>query len=428
MAPSTLALRVTVGPDAGASVAMTVDLATQLVVGTSTTSALRLTDRLVSRRHLVVAHGERGVSVRDLDTTNGTFVRGVRIAEAYLERGEPIVVGDTTILVDWTVAPGAVLPEEAEGFGRVIGRGPAMRRLFALAGRLARAELSVLIEGETGTGKELLAEELHARGPRADRPLVVFDAVDDDPHHATLALFGAAPGVFPAIAEGRAGLLELASGGTLLLDEPAELAPDLQRRLARALSRREVRRAGSEAPIPIDLRVLATSSVDLERRVERGELREDLFYVLAGARIELPPLRQRGFDDIAMLARHFWTTAGASGEPPVALLERLGAQAWPGNVRELENAVARHLATGELEEAARGRARAMPAGGHDDAMARVLAQRLPLAQARQEIIAVFEGLYVEQILREHGGNVTHAARASGLAHRYFQALKARRTR
>jgi DNA-binding NtrC family response regulator len=436
-----VALRVTSGPDTGTAIVVAADATTQVIVGTSRTAGLVLTDRHVSRRHLAIDRTDRGVGIRDLDSTNGTFVRGVRIAEAWVGPGEPVAIGDTTLMVDWAAAPSAALPDEADGFGRMLGKSSEMRRLFALAARLALAEVAVLVEGETGTGKELLAEEIHRCGPRADRPFIVFDSVDEDPQRATIALFGAAPGVYAAFPEGRAGLLEAAHGGTLLVDEPSELAPDLQRRLARALSRREVQRAGSEHAIPIDVRVIATSSVDLDRRVERGEFREDLFYSLAGARIEIPPLRRRR-DDVVLLARQFWAQAGAPGEPSEALLARFVAQPWPGNVRELENAVARHLATGEIDVAARIRPSfappppspsspppsSPPPGGEHDVLSRVLAQRLPLARARQEVIAEFERLYLEQLLREHGGNVTHAARASGLAHRYFQALKARRKR
>jgi two-component system response regulator HydG len=440
LAPFEVVLRVTAGPDAGASIVVAADATTQVVVGTSRTAALKLTDRHVSRRHLAIDRTDKGVGIRDLDSTNGTFVRGVRIAEAWVGPGEPVAVGDTTIMVDWAAAPSAALPEEADSFGRMLGRSPEMRRLFALAARLSLADVAVLIEGETGTGKELLAEEIHMRGSRADRPFVVFDSVDEDPQRATIALFGAAPGVYAAFPDGRPGLLETAHGGTLLVDEPSELTPELQRRLARALSRREVQRAGSEHPIPIDVRVIATSSVDLDRRVERGEFREDLFYSLAGARLEIPPLRRRR-EDVVLLSRHFWTQAGAPGEAPEALVARFVAQPWPGNVRELENAVARHLATGEIDVGARARPSfappppsssppppLAPSTSEPDLVQRVLGQRLPLASARQEVIAAFERLYVEQILREHGGNVTHAARASGLAHRYFQALKARRSR
>ena len=442
----TILLRVVEGPDVGLELVVAA-AGTKLLVGTSPTCAVRLRDGLVSRRHLALEQTLRGLVVRDLGSTNGTRIRGVQVQEAIVPPGDAIEIGRTRIVTEDAAPaddPPASMPES---FGRMVGRSLGMRRLFALAERLARSDLAVLIEGETGTGKELLAEELHERGPRADGPLVVFDAIADDPHAGAAVLFGVAPGVMASVPEGRAGVLEQAHGGTLLVDEPADLSPDLQRRLARALTRREVQRVGSEHAFPIDVRVLATSRVDLDRAVERGGFREDLFYLLTGARLEIPPLRERG-EDIPLLVDDFWRAARAPGEPPADLVNRLRAHPWPGNVRELENAVARHLATGELEVSARARASFAPAppdgrvpgsgalgappapssippAASGDAFAEVLARRLPLARARQEIVTRFEQLYIDQILREHGGNVTRAAKASGLAHRYFQTIKAR---
>ncbi len=437
--PRSVVLRVVEGPDAGLELTLEAD-GTKLLVGTSPTCAMRLSDRTVSRRHLALELTFEGLVVRDLGSTNGTKIRGVVVHEARVPAGDAIELGATRVAA-FDVAPGAAhagpLPES---FGRMVGRSLSMRRLFALAERLARSDVAVLVEGDTGTGKERLAEEMHARSARAEGPLVVFDALADDPQAGAAALFGVAPGVSAALPDGRTGLLEQANGGTLLVDEPADLTPDLQRRLARALTRREVQRVGSERAIPLDVRVIATSRVDLDRAVERGAFREDLFYLLVGARIEIPPLRERG-EDVPVLVQHFWRAAGAPGDPPPDLVDRFRAQPWLGNVRELENAVARHLATGELDVSARTRASfgttpsgavALPAFGSQpppgDPFGDVLARRLPLAQARQEIVARFEQLYVEQVLREHGGNVTHAAKASGLAHRYFQALKARHRR
>ncbi len=427
--PRAVVLRVTVGADAGAERSLIGD--SKLLIGTSQTCALRLTDRRVSRRHLAVEWTPDGVLVRDLGSTNGTFIRGVQVREVIVPPGAPIELGETQIVafdVDTAAEPP---PAQAESFGRMVGKSAEMRRLFALADRLAKADVALLVEGETGAGKELLAEELHAHSARAQGPLVVFDALADDPQAGAVMLFGAAPGVWQNAPDGHVGLLEQAQGGTLILDEPAELSPDLQRRLARALSRGEVQRVGASASTPLNVRVISTSTVDLDRAVERGLFREDLFYALVGARIEIPPLRKRS-EDVPVLARAFWAASGASGDPPEALMARLAAHGWPGNVRELENAVARHLATGEVEVGASTRASLggapTPAAATIESaefIGDVLARRLPLVQARQDVVARFERLYVEQVLRENGGNVTRAAKASGLAHRYFQALKAR---
>ena len=441
-------LRVVEGPDAGVERTLEAD-GTKLLVGTSPTCAMRLTDRTVSRRHVSIELVPEGVLVRDLGSTNGTRIRGVGVREAVLPAGDVIELGGTRLGALASGAPVAADAPLPEHFGRMVGRSLVMRRLFAVAERLARSDVAVLVEGDTGTGKERLAEEIHARSARSEGPLVAFDALADDAQAGTAALFGVAPGMSAALPEGRAGLLEQAHGGTLLVDEPADLSPDLQRRLARALTRKEVQRVGSERALPLDVRVIATSRQDLDRAVERGAFREDLFYLLVGARLELPPLRERA-EDVAVLVAHFWRAAGAPGDPPTELVDRFRAQPWLGNVRELENAVARHLATGEMEVHVRGRSGPAPApvpfgatpgvpfappgigvgpgSAHEGAFHEILARRLPLAQARQEVVARFEQLYVEQVLREHAGNVTHAAKASGLAHRYFQALKARHRR
>ncbi len=419
--PRAVVLRVLAGPDTGSE--RTLFPSDKLLVGTSQSCALKLGDRRVSRRHLALEQTPEGLLVRDLGSTNGTFVRGVRVREAYVVPGDTIEIGDSQLATTDVDAPADAAPPEADSFGRMVGRSIEMRRLFALADKLAKAEMHVLIEGETGTGKELLAEELHARSVRAQGPLVTFSALAEDPHASAALLFGAAPGMLPSAPDGKAGLLEQAQGGTLILDEPSELTPDIQRRLAGALARGEAQRVGGAA-FKLDVRILTTTNANLDRAVERGLFREDLFFALAAARVEIAPVRRRAAD-IAVLARHFWAAAHGTGDVPSSLVAHLEAYPWPGNVRELENAVARHLATGELDVGARSKS-LPPEADKTDVVAEVLAKRLPLVQARQEVVVRFEQAYVDQILREHNGNVTRAARASGLAHRYFQALKARR--
>ncbi|MBK6693042.1 MAG: sigma 54-dependent Fis family transcriptional regulator [Myxococcales bacterium] len=421
--PRAIVLRVTLGPDAGTEVALQMN--ERLLVGSSQTCALRLTDRRVSRRHLALEQTPAGLVVRDLGSTNGTFVRGVEVREAVVRPGDAIELGESQMVAVDAATPGP-LPAEADSFGRLVGRSVEMRRLFALAPKLAQASASLLIEGETGTGKELFAEEIHAQGARSGGPLYVFSALSEDPQTALVTLFGSVAG---AAGGDRPGLLELAHGGTLILDEPGELNADLQRRLGRALSRGQAQRVGSNAPYSLDVRVISTSTANLDRAVERGLFREELFYALVGARIELPPLRKRP-EDVTVLARHFWSALKVAGELPLALVAHLEAHPWPGNVRELENAISRHLATGELDVGASARPTAPPKPNESgpDVVTEILSRHMPLVQARQEIVVRFEQMYLEQVLREHNGNVTRAARASGLAHRYFQALKARRSR
>jgi DNA-binding NtrC family response regulator len=298
------------------------------------------------------------------------------------------------------------------GFGRLVGASVAMRRLYPLCERIALSDLPVIIEGETGTGKELLAEALHEVGPRRAKPFIVFDCTGA-PRESTLALlFG------DGMSEG-SSLCEQADGGTLLIDEVADLADEAQARLERLLDHGEVRFEGRR-PVLANVRLVAATRRDLDKEVQAGRFRDELFFRIAALRVELPPLRERA-GDVALLASVFWKR-GAGGRPlPPDLLSRYEHYRWPGNVRELEHAVARRVALGPFEPTRRhGTVEEIP-----DLVERVLARSLPLAAARDEIVDEFERRYVAKVLDAHGGNVTRAATASGVARRYFQVLRAR---
>jgi transcriptional regulator with GAF, ATPase, and Fis domain len=248
-------------------------------------------------------------------------------------------------------------------------------------------------------------------------------------------LFGHERGAFTGSVANHKGVFERAHGGTLLIDEVGDMPLELQPKLLRAIERLEVTRVGGQSTIRVDVRVIAATRRDLDREVQLGRFRDDLFHRLAVARIELPPLRERR-GDIAMLARHFWAEFG--GDPdalPRELLRSWGDYTWPGNVRELRNAVARRLALGDLSglsigseslsstRAPRGAVHAV--GERGDPIAALLALELPLADARQRIVSEFEQRYVEHLLEHHGGNVTRAAAAAGVTRRQLQRLKAR---
>jgi DNA-binding NtrC family response regulator len=315
----------------------------------------------------------------------------------------------------------------------MIGTSAEMRALQPLFARLAASDVPVVIEGETGTGKEVLAEALHAAGPRAGGPLVVFDCTAVPPSLLESALFGHERGAFTGALAQRRGAFEEAHGGTLLLDEIGELDLTLQPRLLRAIERSEVQRVGASQWLRVDVRILAATRRKLDDEVRAGRFRDDLFFRLAVGRIELPPLRHRA-GDVAVLVRHFWRVLGGEGSPvPDALVERLESHSWPGNVRELKNAIARYLAVGELPAAcgdgAPPASGGQPApGDEEDAIDRVLAMDLPLPRARAEIVEEFERRYVARALDRHGGNVSRAAAGSGVALRYFQLLRAKRGR
>jgi DNA-binding NtrC family response regulator len=296
-----------------------------------------------------------------------------------------------------------------------------MRRLYPLAQKLANARVPVVIEGETGTGKEALAESIHEEGPLAHAPFIVFDCTAVPANLVESELFGHERGAFTGAVSARKGLFEQANGGTLLIDEIGDLDLSLQPKLLRAIERNEIRRVGGNATLKVDIRILAATRRDLDREVQEGRFRDDLFHRLAVSRIELPPLRERT-GDVRFLATHFWTALGGMGAPPKPLLERWEQHTWPGNVRELRNAVARTLALGD--DAALPRSGGAPPPNVDFIDA-VLAESLSLHATRERVNLELERRYVERVLATHGGNVSRAAAATGMARRHFQRLKAK---
>lgn len=417
-APSrqTYALVVAEGPDKGQRFFFDDTLPPRVLLGTSPLCELRLQDREVSRRHLAFSVDAAGVmSVEDLGSTNGTTVAGVRVLRAFVRGGQEIVVGQTrlrVVQVPVTATENAPSPE-VDRFGRVLGVSTMMRRLYPVLERAASSNEPVLLEGETGTGKELVAESLHEAGPRRAGPFVVVDCTTLRGEDASLVLFGK---------DGQRGAFAEADGGTLLLDEVADLVPEAQALILGALARGEVRAAGEARARKVDVRVISTSRRDVDRDVQDGRFRADLLFRVAVLRIELLPLRARR-DDVVFLAEHFYRAQGGEGPLPEDLVQGLSMPSdWPGNVRELENLVARRLALGGVRTSLRGTEKTGPIV---DPIEAVLAQDLSFPEARERVQAEFERRYVERILAAHGGNVARAGAASGIARRYFQIIKAR---
>jgi transcriptional regulator with GAF, ATPase, and Fis domain len=427
----TFEIRVVEGADQGKHLLLDASLPARVLVGTSPTCELRLTDREVSRRHASLEIVGRRLRILDLESTNGTFVDHVPVVGAYLEGAEFIRMGSTTLRVDrGPVTAAAALPTRSR-FGRMLGASEAMRRIYPLCERLATSMFPIIIEGETGTGKEVLAESLHEEGPRAQGPFVVFDCTAVPPTLVESELFGHERGAYTGAVGNRKGVFEQADGGTLLIDEIGDLDVALQPKFLRALERSEVRRLGGDRVIHVDVRVLCATRRDLDREVQLGRFRDDLFHRLAVARIELPPLRKRQ-GDVTLLARHFGQQlGGGAGAIGADLLRRWEEYSWPGNVRELRNSVARRIALGEFaagEDAPApetlSAATSAEESGHDFVQ-RVLSLDLPLIAARQRVIDDFERRYIAHVLARHGGNVSRAAEASGVARRHFQRLRTR---
>ena len=427
---ASFAVTVTESPTGAVGARAVVDASqpSRMLVGSSEACALRLDDPLVSRRHLALDLDEAGLRITDLESTNGTLVDGVALLDGYLRGGEIVRVGDTALRVDRLEELAMPKLGSETSFGRVIGGSVEMRRLYPLCERLAQSNVAVVIEGETGTGKEALAEALHEMGPRASGPYVVFDCTSVHGPLMESELFGHEKGAFTGAVATRKGVFELANGGTLLIDEIGDLDLALQPKLLRAVERGEIRRVGGDRPIRVDVRLVAATRRDLDHEVAAGRFREDLFHRLAVARIELPPLRRRR-GDVALLARHWWNALGGdpSGPPP-ALLRRWEREPWPGNVRELRNTIARHIALGDLAPSADGGERSdpndRPAQGAD-VIDEVVRSGLPFVRAREKVVDEFQRRYLEHVLEQAGGDTAKAAAASGIARRYFNLLRAR---
>jgi transcriptional regulator with GAF, ATPase, and Fis domain len=330
------------GPDRGESVSVRTGTVT---FGSAPSCSMVLTDKTVSRRHLeAIPDSAGGVVLRDNDSTNGTFFENSRIREITVSFGAEFKLGRT--VVKFVPEEEAVEPEISESlnYGSMVGQDPKMRRLFALLSDIATTDATVIVEGETGTGKELVAEEIHRNSHRSEGPFIVFDCGAVPRDLIESSLFGHVKGAFTGAITDRRGAFAEANGGTVFLDEIGELSLDLQPTLLRVLDKRAVRRVGANHYENIDVRVVAATNRDLREEVAAKNFREDLYYRLAVIRVALPPLRERGVD-IPVLAEHFVRSFSPSSGPALTIrpedMARLQRHSWPGNVREMRNVMER---------------------------------------------------------------------------------------
>jgi DNA-binding NtrC family response regulator len=397
------------GPAQGAVVEVGLE---PVLVGRNAGCQLVLPDPHVSSVHIELAATERGVRVRDLGSRNGTFMNGGRVVEIILSERTLLSLGETELSFEPT-APTEVALGTEDCLGPMRGSSAAMRAIFARLGKVAATDLTVLLLGETGTGKEVAAQAIHQVSRRAQRPLVVIDCGSIVHTLAESTLFGHERGAFTGADAPRISPFVEADGGTVFLDEIGELPLETQPKLLRALAERRVKPVGARGYVPFDVRVVAATRRDLTRSVNEGSFRSDLYFRLAQFTVTLPPLRER-LDDLAGLVRGFLEELGqgaAFARIPRASLERLARYDWPGNVRELRNAVAVALALsddkGVLDVAAQlgsaSRAgRSLP-GAHAHFRA-----------SRRRTIERFEQEYFEQLLQHCAGNISEIARLSGL--------------
>jgi transcriptional regulator with GAF, ATPase, and Fis domain len=396
-------------------------------VGKSSDNDLVLPDDSVSRHHCEIVRTADGLLVRDLDSTNHTKIGRSRVTEATLEPGATLTVGDVELVLRSDAHRVPILPSDSFRFGDVVGPSLAMRSIFGVLERIAPTEATVLLEGETGTGKDLIARAIHAESLRKAQPFVVVDCGAISYSLIESELFGHERGAFTGAVAARPGAFETAGKGTLFLDEVGELPLDVQPKLLRVLESGEFRRVGGNRPQKSLARIVAATKRNLKDEVERGKFREDLYFRLAVVPITVPPLRVRR-EDVASLVAHFLEVA-KKRDPRVADItigpetqSALAAHDWPGNVRELRNVLDRALyvagATGERDL----RLVDLPLRASGGRTLPSFDPGKSYREVRASFEAEFEHAYVSWLLGRHEGNISAAAREAKMDRKYLYDL------
>ncbi|MBL8918260.1 MAG: sigma 54-dependent Fis family transcriptional regulator [Myxococcaceae bacterium] len=379
-----------------------------LTVGSAEGNDLVVPDDTVSRRHLELSTRGGSLFVKDLSSRNGVRLAGSRVGEAFVGVGSVLVLGNVELRVEDGVEGHRVT------FGPFESTSPAMIAALEALKRVASTETTVLLEAETGSGKDVTARALHHASDRRAGPFETLDCSALPKELAAAELFGHVKGAFTGAERARPGVFERADGGTVFLDEIGELPLDLQPMLLRALESREIRRVGDEKPRRIDVRVIAATNRDLDDEVKAGRFRADLLHRLAVVRIRVPPLRER-LDDLPLLVRGILEQLGPRARGfavTPGLLQQLRAHTWPGNVRELKNLIERALALGDVAlPATKG---APPASAPQ--------KSIDYHQAREDALGAFEHDFIVHLLRTFDGNVSKAAREAGLDRVYLHKL------
>lgn len=422
------------GPDRGKDLVIDRE---RVTIGRSVICDMVLADKAVSGTHFEVVAEEQGFVLRDLDSTNGTYCGDMRIREVWIKPGAMIRVGQSHLRFEPVQGTVDIDLSTDDRFHELIGKSVRMREIFATLAKVGPTELTVLIRGETGTGKELVARAIHAASRRQAAPLVVQDCSSIPKDLIESTLFGHERGAFTGATDRHRGSFEQAEAGTIFLDELGELDLTLQPKLLRVLENREIKRVGGDRTIPVNVRVVAATNRDLRQMVNEGTFREDLYYRLSVVTIELPPLRHRP-EDVPLLTEQFLKDVAARRWPgehrsftvsPDAMA-RLCAYPWPGNIRELKNTVERagSLADGMelgvrdlMPSSQKTPPQALPGGSADS----FVTEGLPFKEAKQRVIDAFEANYLKVLLDQHGGNITRSANAAGLTRYHLRELAKR---
>jgi DNA-binding NtrC family response regulator len=397
-----------------------------VIVGRNPACQLVVEDGKVSAVHAELVATEHGVKVRDLGSRNGTYVADVRVGDVFISTPCILRMGATELHFE-PLRPEKVMVPSIPAFGPLVGQSEAMRKIFDRLTKIAPTDLTLLIGGETGTGKELAAQALHMASKRKDKPFIVVDCGSIPPSLAEATLFGHERGAFTGAVDKHASPFHDAEGGTIFLDELGELPLEVQPKLLRALSERRVKSVGGSTYKQFDVRVIAATRRDLVRAVNQGAFRSDLYFRVAQVKIELPAMRQR-IEDVPILVRSMLKDLGDEGayqRVSNQQLERLMRYDWPGNVRELRNAVAVAYALSETGEeidvashlgalAEGGSVNAQTMSGGGGGLSSAGLEKRPFQDAKTEVLARFAKEYFTHLAEESKGNVSEMARRAGM--------------
>ncbi|MDO8527964.1 MAG: sigma 54-interacting transcriptional regulator [Deltaproteobacteria bacterium] len=402
-------------------------------IGKRDNNDLILADKTVSRNHLEIEYTSDSFLLKDMGSTNGTYLNGSKVKEAYLAPGDTIKIGSTLLEFVAFDEKISIEPSTKEIFGGMVGKSRKMRQIFAILEKIAPSHAGVIIEGETGTGKDLVAKAIHEHSTRRPQPFLVFDCSGVAPNLIESELFGHEKGAFTGAIRSRPGAFEAAKGGTVFLDEIGELTLDLQPKLLRALESREIRRVGANQPTKIDVRVISATNRNLKKEIEAGRFRGDLYYRLSVVKILLPPLRDRA-EDIPLIIQKL-LTEGKFNKVGAGLkvtrveddaLKLLMRYPWPGNVRELSNVIERACSFVDGNVIARSHLDfifAEMGEGEDERTERMKVDTdLPFKEAKQRIVEVFEKEYLEDLLKRHNHNLSKAAREAKVDRKHIRNL------
>ena len=381
-------------------------------IGSHPLNDLLLDERTVSRFHCEVFVDEKGPWVKDLGSRNGTVVDGVPVKEAALRSGSLLQLGRVSLRFELSGEKNRIAISERTIFGSLVGKSIATRSSFALMERAAASDVTVLLEGETGTGKSEAAESIHRLSARHDHPFRVVDCGAIPANLLESELFGHEKGAFTGATTRRVGVFEEARGGTVFLDEIGELPAELQPKLLHVLEDREIRRLGANAYAPVDVRLIAATNRDLRAEVNAGRFRPDLYFRLAVWKIFLPPLRQRPEDIPAIVEKMLASSAVDSRVRETlkdpAFMAQLQRAAWPGNMRELRNHLDRCVVMQEQLEPGQ------EVEGATEESPVAVDPRTPYPEARRRAIEAFERAYVKALLALYEGKVSQAAESADI--------------